>query len=266
MLRLAGGRAAVFHEGTIGLAHAVPEAPRARDPRSASSPRPGVTRALGGLGVDARVGEVPGEYCPGTYSVSARGERKLAGIGQRLIAGRRPRGRGDRGERRGAGARRAPAGVRGAGPRLGSRPRPARWRRRSPGVTWERVRDALLAEYAREHELVPAELDEQTLDAGADGSRPSTGPRRGRSYGRSRLPASARGLRPAAGLRGRRRSCDPGSLARSVAAGGGSAPSSSRPSSSSARQSSRWPAEDARGRPSRRSRRAARSGPCRCSS
>jgi hypothetical protein len=37
--------------------------------------------------VDARVGEVPGEYCPGGYSVNARGSTKLAGLGQRLIAG-----------------------------------------------------------------------------------------------------------------------------------------------------------------------------------
>src|SRR5436190_327614 len=39
------------------------------------------------LGVDARVGEIPGEYCPGAYSVNARGATKLAGIGQRMIRG-----------------------------------------------------------------------------------------------------------------------------------------------------------------------------------
>jgi octanoyl-[GcvH]:protein N-octanoyltransferase len=88
ILRLAGGRAAAFHEGTLALSHAVP------DP----DPRPGIherfeataallARSLGRLGVDARVGEVPGEYCPGGYSVNAGGERKLAGIGQRLISG-----------------------------------------------------------------------------------------------------------------------------------------------------------------------------------
>ena len=38
-----------------------------------------------GLGIDARVGEVPGEYCPGQHSVNARGEKKLMGVGQRLI-------------------------------------------------------------------------------------------------------------------------------------------------------------------------------------
>ena len=44
-------------------------------------------RALRRLGIDARVGEVPGEYCPGQHSVNARGRRKLMGVGQRLIRG-----------------------------------------------------------------------------------------------------------------------------------------------------------------------------------
>lgn len=41
--------------------------------------------ALRGLGVDARVGEVPGEYCPGAFSVNARGQTKLIGAAQRVI-------------------------------------------------------------------------------------------------------------------------------------------------------------------------------------
>jgi lipoate-protein ligase A len=86
--RLAGGRAAVFHENTIAFAWAG----RARDTWSGTHDRFGevaaiVERALGRLGVDARVGEVPREYCPGDYSVNARGKAKLAGIGQRLIKG-----------------------------------------------------------------------------------------------------------------------------------------------------------------------------------
>ena len=44
-------------------------------------------QALRRLGIDARVGEVPGEYCPGQHSVNARGKRKLMGVGQRLIRG-----------------------------------------------------------------------------------------------------------------------------------------------------------------------------------
>ncbi|MDQ3102419.1 MAG: hypothetical protein M3Q53_01095, partial [Actinomycetota bacterium] len=46
-----------------------------------------ISAALAALGVDARVGEVPGEYCPGEYSISSRGAVKLAGIGQRVITG-----------------------------------------------------------------------------------------------------------------------------------------------------------------------------------
>jgi lipoate-protein ligase A len=49
-------------------------------------------RALSDLGVDARVGEIPGEYCPGAWSINARGATKLAGTGQRLIAGAAHRG------------------------------------------------------------------------------------------------------------------------------------------------------------------------------
>ena len=42
-------------------------------------------KALGRLGVDARVGAVPGEYCPGAHSVNARGTVKLVGTAQRVI-------------------------------------------------------------------------------------------------------------------------------------------------------------------------------------
>jgi octanoyl-[GcvH]:protein N-octanoyltransferase len=86
--RLAGGRAAVFHEQTLAIAHARPD----RDPQAHIYSRfeeasEWIRAAVARLGVDARVGEVPGEYCPGGYSVNARGEKKLAGIGQKLIKG-----------------------------------------------------------------------------------------------------------------------------------------------------------------------------------
>jgi octanoyl-[GcvH]:protein N-octanoyltransferase len=86
--RLAGGRAAVFHEDTLAFAHAVPDhTPRARTAARFVEAGGVMQAALARLGIDARVGEVPGEYCPGAYSVSARGERKLVGVGQRLVAG-----------------------------------------------------------------------------------------------------------------------------------------------------------------------------------
>lgn len=43
--------------------------------------------ALGGLGVDARVGELPGEYCPGEHSVNSAGMLKVAGAAQRVVRG-----------------------------------------------------------------------------------------------------------------------------------------------------------------------------------
>lgn len=88
VLRLAGGRAAAFHEGTLAVARATPdkEAPRGARPRF-EEVSGALAAALRGLGVDARVGEVPGEYCPGGWSVNARGAIKLVGIGQRLISG-----------------------------------------------------------------------------------------------------------------------------------------------------------------------------------
>ena len=86
--RLAGGRAAVYHERTIGFAWAIPdpspvEGIRARFEELADL----MVAAFRRLGIEARVGEVPGEYCPGAYSVNARGRTKLMGVGQRLIRG-----------------------------------------------------------------------------------------------------------------------------------------------------------------------------------
>jgi octanoyl-[GcvH]:protein N-octanoyltransferase len=166
VLRLAGGRAAVFHEQTIALAHAVPDpTPRAgihsRFDRTADL----IARALRRLGVDARVGEVPGEYCPGGYSVNARGAVKLSGIGQRIIAGASHLG-----------------GVIVVGE--ASRVRDVlvpvyealdlAWDPGTAGAvedeldgaasaSWTAVRDALLDEYGREFELVETELDPETV-------------------------------------------------------------------------------------------------------
>ena len=43
--------------------------------------------ALAGLGVETQVGEIPGEYCPGAYTVSAAGRLKLVGSAQRAVRG-----------------------------------------------------------------------------------------------------------------------------------------------------------------------------------
>lgn len=46
-----------------------------------------MARAFQALGIDARIGEVPGEYCPGSWSVNVGGRVKVMGVGQRLVRG-----------------------------------------------------------------------------------------------------------------------------------------------------------------------------------
>ena len=86
--RLAGGRAAVFHPGTVAFSWAIPEPSPREGIRARFDLLAGiVAEALRSVGVDARIGEVPGEYCPGEHSVNARGKTKLLGVGQRVVSG-----------------------------------------------------------------------------------------------------------------------------------------------------------------------------------
>jgi len=83
--RLAGGKAAVFHEGTIAFAWSTPHP----DPKIGIEARfealaSIVVGALARLGIAGSVGEVTGEYCPGRFSVHTGG-RKVMGVGQRLV-------------------------------------------------------------------------------------------------------------------------------------------------------------------------------------
>lgn len=87
-LRSAGGRAAVFHEQSIAFAWCIPDpAPRRSVHRRFAETADIFCEALASLGIDARRGAVPGEYCPGDYSVNAGGSVKLMGVGQRLVRG-----------------------------------------------------------------------------------------------------------------------------------------------------------------------------------
>src|SRR5882724_3798963 len=171
--RLAGGRAAVFHEGTIAIARAYadPQPPKrtyARFEEMAGL----IAATLRGLGVDARVGEVPGEYCPGAYSVNARGAVKLSGIGQRMIRGGAHMG----GVVVASGGREVaralvpvyealelewdPATSGDVSAELG--------RQVDPGE----IEEALIAELARSYELLDAEIDEETMKRAMADSRP----------------------------------------------------------------------------------------------
>jgi lipoate-protein ligase A len=84
--RLAGGRAAAIGAGTVcvGWASPSPELAGMGDRYLVLADL--ILAALGTLGVPARVGELPGEWCPGAWSVLAGGG-KVGGLAQRVIRG-----------------------------------------------------------------------------------------------------------------------------------------------------------------------------------
>jgi lipoate-protein ligase A len=88
VIRGAGGRAAAYDDGCLILDEIVPAADAMSDihDRFAEEAQR-QARSLRGLGIDARVGAVPGEYCPGEFSVNARGATKLIGSAQRIVRG-----------------------------------------------------------------------------------------------------------------------------------------------------------------------------------
>jgi octanoyl-[GcvH]:protein N-octanoyltransferase len=88
VIRSAGGRAAAYHQQCLVIDEIVParDAMAEVDARFAAQAE-SQAQALRGLGIEARVGEVPGEYCPGRFSVNARGQTKLIGAAQRIISG-----------------------------------------------------------------------------------------------------------------------------------------------------------------------------------
>lgn len=84
-VRIAGGRAAVFHEQTLRFGWTRPvDDPAASMYGGFEALSSMIVATLGRFGIHAQVGEVPGEYCPGSYSVHIAG-RKVMGVGQRLM-------------------------------------------------------------------------------------------------------------------------------------------------------------------------------------
>jgi octanoyl-[GcvH]:protein N-octanoyltransferase len=86
VLRAPGGHAVAYHEGCLGIDELLGET----DPIAGMHDRFAATgdliaRALRTLGVDARVGPVPREFCPGEFTVNARGAVKLVGTAQRVL-------------------------------------------------------------------------------------------------------------------------------------------------------------------------------------
>lgn len=81
VLRVGGGRAAAAPEDALVFGVAAPVEGGTSERFAAMAAL--LLGALGRLDVDARVGELPGEYCPGAWSLHAGG-RKVAGIAQRV--------------------------------------------------------------------------------------------------------------------------------------------------------------------------------------
>ena len=92
VVRRVGGRAAAYHPGSLVIDHIQPEDDAMFGFRNRFAYFGELlTATLQQLGVDAAVGEIPGEYCAGEYSVHAvldSGQRiKLAGTAQRVVKG-----------------------------------------------------------------------------------------------------------------------------------------------------------------------------------
>lgn len=96
LVRDVGGRAAAYHRGCLVIDHIEPDP----DPKSGIQERyrlfaDMVVAAFEELEFPAEVGEIPGEYCPGKYSVHSTGSLqgattqpiKLAGSAQRIVQG-----------------------------------------------------------------------------------------------------------------------------------------------------------------------------------
>jgi len=84
-VRIAGGRAVVFHPGTVRFAWTV----RASEPAKTMHIRfqtlaDAVVSSLATVGVRSEIGELPREYCAGKYSVHLADGAKVMGVGQRL--------------------------------------------------------------------------------------------------------------------------------------------------------------------------------------
>ena len=166
IVRLAGGHAAAYHEQSLIYEEIVAQRDvtaglhdRFRDAADL------LAGALTGLGVETQVGEIPGEYCPGAYTVSAAGRLKLVGSAQRAVRG---------------GALLSAFILVGDGDRLRAglfdvyRALEIAWQPAAagaledvaPGVTLPAVEAAVLAARREDVELIPRSVDSETLALG----------------------------------------------------------------------------------------------------
>ncbi|MBO0595905.1 lipoate--protein ligase family protein [Nesterenkonia sp. E16_7] len=92
LVRRAGGRAAAYHRGSLVIDHIEPDPDPIRHSQARFTEFGELLReALEAAGVSARLGPIPGEYCPGDHSVHGVSRElpdvriKLIGTAQRVI-------------------------------------------------------------------------------------------------------------------------------------------------------------------------------------
>lgn len=85
VLRGPGGRLAAYHRGSVVIDHVVrvPQDRLGLDERFEFYATMHAA-VLAGFGLDVRVGELDGEYCPGRHSINAEGVAKIVGSAQRV--------------------------------------------------------------------------------------------------------------------------------------------------------------------------------------
>lgn len=94
LVRKAGGRAAAYHQGCLVLDHVEPERDAIIGAKSRFSQFGELlAKGLRDARLIAQVGEIPGEYCPGEFSIhgehpeDATVQVKLVGTAQRVVSG-----------------------------------------------------------------------------------------------------------------------------------------------------------------------------------
>jgi octanoyl-[GcvH]:protein N-octanoyltransferase len=165
VVRSAGGHAAVYDEASLVVEHITAETDVTAGLQARFEGQSALLRdALTGLGADARIGELAGEYCAGAHSINLGGRIKVVGIAQRAI-------------RHGAlttavvvvgGGARLRGAVAETYEALGLDVDPATAGALDdalPGITVERVADAIREAYAASADLTPLAPDRALLSS-----------------------------------------------------------------------------------------------------
>lgn len=85
VVRPQGGRLAAYHRGSVVIDHVLREGnPQAGLKKRFEHYADLHARVLRSFGLDARIGELAGEYCPGEHSINASGLSKIVGSAQRV--------------------------------------------------------------------------------------------------------------------------------------------------------------------------------------